>query len=143
MVPVASKMSTRLGGWKSTYCIDGIENRLGCHTNREKEPWLVIDYGSPVKISGIVIIPWAGYEVRAKNLEVRVSDEMPVKGQLFTGGQRLGSNQGTVSRNWKIEIASESGIDLLGRYLIVQSNIGGGGDYFGSQEVKAWGIGRR
>ena len=143
---MTAKISSQNRGNKATMCIDGNERSGLCLTGREKAPWLVIDYGSSVKIRGIVIIPWHGHEYRAKNLEVRVADEMPVKGQLFTNGQRLGSSEGPVPRNWNIDITSESGAQLHGRYLVLQSNYGpvhrGRGEHLGLQEVRAWGKGR-
>ena len=144
-MPATAKMSSTHSSWAATKCIDGNKDS-GCHSQKEKVPWVAIDYGGSVKIRGVVIIPRPGQEHRARNLEVRVADEMPVAGQLFTGGQRLGTSKEQVPRDWNIEITSESGSQLLGRYLVVQNNfepIWGGGEYFNYHEFTAWGKGKR
>ena len=140
-MPVTAKLSSDWPGYAGTKCIDGDKGNV-CHALKEKVPWLVIDYGRSVKIRGVVIIPRNGLEIRARNLEVRVADVMPVKGQPFTAGQRLGTSKEQVTRNWNIEITSESGSQLLGRYLVVQNNFEGGGDFLNYHEVTAWGKGR-
>jgi len=63
-----------------------------CHTHNERAPWLAIDYGSTVTVKRVEIFNREGCcGDRTKNVDVRVSNELPTSGsQMFSGGFLLG-----------------------------------------------------
>ena len=73
-------------------CIDGNTNRLGCHTAAYRYPWFAIDYGTTVNVERVEIFNRGDCcGSNAKNVDVRVTDELPTSGsQRFSGGNLLG-----------------------------------------------------
>ena len=76
---------------------------------------------------------------RAKNIEVRLSNELPADGEsMYEGGLLLGKFEGPGTTGGTIEIESEEGWEqLVGRYLIVQMDSGKDPLHF--NEVTAFG----
>ena len=74
-----------------------------------------------------------------KNVEVRISDELPADGEsMFTGGLLLGTYEGPGTKGESIEIESdELWKQKVGRYLIVQMD--NGKDPLHLKEVTAFG----
>ena len=83
----------------------------------------------------------AGYE-RTKNIQIRISNELPANGKtMFSGGQALGTFKGPATRGQINEIRSGPGWhNKIGRFLIIQMNMGKGGNYLNLHEVQAVGI---
>ena len=77
---------------------------------------------------------------RTKNIEVRLSNELPEDGKsMFTGGILLGKFAGPGKKGERIEIESEEGPweQYIGRYLIVQMD--NGAQPINLKEVTAFG----
>ena len=112
----ATQSSTYAGDIKhpAAYCIDG-ETRPGkgmrkyafCHTQRERYPWFAADYGKTYVIERVKIFnrhDCCGK--RTRNVEVRVSEELPTSAsQKFSGGSLLGTFAGPGSNGQHIEIS--------------------------------------
>ena len=123
------------------------ENTNMCHTKvtnkvAEPNPWFAIDYGDEVRVSvgKTVIVNRKGCcGERAKNIEVRLSNELPTDGEsMYEGGRLLGKFEGPGTTGGTIEIESEEGWEqLVGRYLIVQMD--NGEDPLHFKEVTAFG----
>ena len=79
-------------------CIDGFTAPVStlphggiCHTNKDATPWIAIDYGTRVIVERVEIFNRDGFEDRTRNVDVRISDELPTSGsQMFSGGTLLG-----------------------------------------------------
>ena len=82
-----------------------------------------------------------GYE-RTKNVQIRISNELPANGKtMFSGGKTLGTFKGPATRGQINRIHSGPGWETkTGRYLIIQMNMGRGGNYLNLHEVQAVGI---
>ena len=80
-----------IDGDKTTKTVDNL-----CHSNRdenERAPWLALDFGdSDSSVERVDIFNRADCcGPRLKNVEVRVSDELPTDGsQMFSGGSLFG-----------------------------------------------------
>ena len=132
-------------------CIDGITDGPDsidsqgdlCHTRHEKAPWFALDYGDGVKVSveKVVIVNRGGDNSRTKNVEIRLSDELPTSGgSMFTGGELLGTFAGPGSAGQLIEIESGPGwAEKYGRYVILQLNLAPGSGPINLKEVTAFG----
>ena len=114
-------------------CIDGDTGRdnfwmiwIGyvlriCHTTKELYPWLAIDYGRTFAIDRVEIFNrreccWS----RCRNVEVRVSEELPASGsQKFFGGSLLGSYTGPATKGQ--DIITISGVNFCLKYCIEQT----------------------
>ena len=108
----------------------------------EPAPWFAIDYGDEVQVSvgkTVIVNRKTCCGKRAKNIEVRLSDELPTDGKsMYEGGLLLGKFEGPGSKGGTIDIESEEGWEqLVGRYLIVQ--IDDGKDLLHFNEVTAFG----
>jgi hypothetical protein len=128
--PVSATQSSILEGWGDAHqyeagnCIDGdTGGRRLCHTNDGTEnddatPWIAIDYGTRVIVERVEIFNRLIYGDRARNIDVRISDELPSSGsQMFSGGTLLGHFAGPATDGQHIII---SGQETSGRYVIVQ-----------------------
>ena len=85
-------------------CIDGdtagidIYGQLSlCHTNDhtgndDATPWIAVDYGTRVVVERVELFNRADrFGDRTRNVDVRISDELPTSGdQMFSGGTLLG-----------------------------------------------------
>ena len=96
-------------------CIDGDESsdlRGGryviCHTNRERAPWIAIDYGTSVTVKRVEIFNRGKSGQLTRNVEVRISDKLPTSGsQMFSGGTVLGRFAGPASNGQHITISGQ------------------------------------
>ena len=97
-------------------CIDGIKDSdLGpkgrwaiCHTNKERAPWIAIDYGTSVTVERVEIFSSGFGWQRTRNVEVQISDKLPTSGsQLFSGGTLLGRFAGPASKGQHINITGQ------------------------------------
>ena len=114
--PVAANLSsTRRVGYEASKCIDGrtdfsddwrLKNPDLCHTKDEPTPWLAIDYGKNVTVERVELFNrhhCCGE--RTRNVDIRVSDELPTSGsQMFSGGTLLGHFAGPGSDGQHIVI---------------------------------------
>ena len=132
-------------------CIDGITDGPDahpgdlCHTNHEQAPWFALDFGENfrVAIDKVLIyhrVACAGCAARTRNVEIRLSDELPTTASsMFTGGNLLGTFGGPATSGQLIEIKSEPRWPLKnGRFLIVQMD--NGNDPLNLKEVVAYGV---
>ena len=77
-----------------------------CHTEFEPAPWLAIDYGTSVTVRRVEIFNRDGFGDRTRNVDVRVSNELPSTGALmFSGGSLLGHFSGPAADGQKITIS--------------------------------------
>merc|ERR1712061_128497 len=120
-------------------CIDGVinpANRSICHTSETATPWIAIDYGTSVTVQRVEIFNrhhCCGS--RTKNVDVRISDELPTsETQMFSGGTLLGHFAGPGTDGQHIVISGQA---ASGRYVIVQMD--NGGLPMNLDEVKAFG----
>merc|ERR1712223_523442 len=124
-------------------CIDGdieghsLVDRNMCHTQNEPSPWLAIDYGTTVTINKVEIFNREdGGGDRAKNVDVRVSNELPTSAnEMFSGGSLLGHFAGPGTDGQHIIITGQA---VSGRYVIVQMD-NGEGVHLNLREVMAFG----
>ena len=77
-----------------------------CHTKNEPSPWLAIDYGTPVTVNRVEIFNREDCcGDRTKNIDVRVSNELPTSAsEMFTGGSLLGHFAGPATNGQRINI---------------------------------------
>ena len=79
-------------------CIDRDTEGEFCHTlgNTDATPWIAIDYGTRVMVERVEIFNRADCcGDRTRNVDVRISDELPTSGdQMFSGGTLLGNFAG-------------------------------------------------
>ena len=120
--PVTATQSSTLAGDANQFgagnCIDGeirdVDHgpdgiRSICHTNDEATPWIAIDYGTLVIVQRVEIFnrPVAGS--RTRNVNVRISDELPTSGsQMFSGGTLLGHFAGPGTNGQHIIISGQT-----------------------------------
>jgi len=118
------------------YCIDGnTKSGRVCASNVENAPWLAIDYGTKVDIERVEIFNRVKWGDRSRNIDVRISDELPTSGsKMFSGGALLGHFDGPATDGEHIIISGKT--MLSGRYVIVQLNQK---TILNFQEVKAFG----
>ena len=85
---------------------DGI--RSICHTNDDATPWIALDFGSSVTIQRVEIFNRPYYGSRTKNVDVRISDELPSsRSKMFSGGVPLGHFTGPATDGQHIVISGE------------------------------------
>ena len=143
-------------GYKAELCINGKDNGPDqgkknpdmCHSKQDPVPWIALDFGEEMQVSvgKVVIVNRINCcHDRTKNLEVRLTNELPADGKsLFTGGQLLGTFDGPGTAGQKIEIEAEEGWEqAIGRYLLVQmdhtESKEGKGSWLNLKEVTAFG----
>ena len=79
-----------------------------CHTEVEPAPWLAIDYGTSVTVRRVEIFNRDGFGDRTRNVDVRISNELPSTGALmFSGGSLLGHFTGPAADGQKITISGQ------------------------------------
>ena len=95
--PVTARLSSTLPGYAASKCIDGDEISVThgtslCHSSAASAPWLAVDYVASVSIRWVEIFNRRDCcGDRTKNVNVRVSDELPTTDkQMFSGGALLG-----------------------------------------------------
>ena len=84
-----------------------------CHTeNGEAKPWIAIDYGTRVIVERVEIFnrdgSYGSYGDRTRNVDVRISDELPTSGsQMFSGGTLLGHFAGPATDGQHIIVSGQ------------------------------------
>ena len=84
---------------------------------------------------------WDGGYERTKNIQIRISNELPANGKtMFSGGSALGSYKGP-AYSGEILILPSGPLwrQKDGRYLVIQMDMGKGGNYLNLQEVEVFG----
>ena len=122
--PVTASQSSTYAGDANQFgaanCIDGeirdVDHgpdgiRSICHTNDEATPWIAIDYGTLVIVQRVEIFNRPAYGSRTRNVNVRISDELPTSGsQMFSGGTLFGHFAGPGTDGQHIIIPGETQI---------------------------------
>ena len=102
-------------------CIDGDFGSI-CHTcgGGHPAPWLAIDYGTSVTIQRVEIFNRHDYGWwRTRNVDVRISDELPTSGsQMFSGGTLFGHFAGPGTDGQHIVISGEKQL-WKSKFLII------------------------
>ena len=80
-----------------------------CHTDKVAAPWIAIDYGTSVTVQRVEIFNiGTRYGLRTRNLDIRISDELPTSAdQMFSGGHLLGHFAGPATRSQHITISGQ------------------------------------
>ena len=154
--PITALLSTTYnplaGGGGADKCIDGITNSADgnlCHSQIEAAPWLVLDFGEGAKVSIERVLLYNREDsaaARTKNVEVRLSNELPTSSSsMYSGGFLLGTFQGPAVPSEIVEIKAETWSTWPGhgRYLIVQlnhMNPMNNNDYLNLVEAVAFGV---
>ena len=115
-----------------------VRSNLCCTNPHENAPWLALKFPEPVKVARVDIYNRgdANYGSRLKNVEVRLTDELPTSGdQMYTGGQLLGTFDGPGTNG---QIVKVEGTARTGRYVLIQMNNRGS---LNLHEVEAFGVG--
>ena len=106
--PVTATLSSAHSRFSAAKCIDGDTHGDGmCHTKNERAPWIAIDYGKTVTVQRVeifnIVSCWT------KNVDVRISDELPASGsQMFSGGALFGHFRGPATNGEHIIISGEN-----------------------------------
>ena len=130
LVPYAASMSSQYYHLEASRCIDG--NTVGdfenlCHTdvNSDPAPWLLLKFQNTVEVTRVEIYNrndsnWQATYERTRNVEVRLTDELPTTGDtMYTGGQLLGTFKGPATQG---QIISVNGSAKTGRNVLIQMN---------------------
>ena len=148
LTPVTARLSsTYHTNYAARVCIDGVTTGFTklCHSKKETAPWLALDYGKGAEVSVEKVFLFNrgdGHYERTKNVHIRISNELPANGKtMFSGGEALGTFKGPATRGQTNVIPSGPGWEnKIGRFLIIQMNMGKGGNYLNLHEVQAVGI---
>ena len=96
-----------------------------CHTGSciDNTPWLALEFPGPVMVTRVDIYnrdDALSNAQRLKNVEVRLTDELPPSGdQMFTGGQLLGTFEGPGTKS---QIIKMEGPAKTRKYVLIQMN---------------------
>ena len=128
-------MSSQLRDFAASRCIDGVTTvgpqtgdlRNLCHTlvNQDPAPWLLLKFQNTVEVTRVEIYNrndsnWQATYERTRNVEVRLIDELPTRGDtMYTGGQLLGTFKGPATQG---QIISVNGSAKTGRNVLIQMN---------------------
>ena len=108
-----------------------------CHTGSciDNTPWLALEFPGPVMVTRVDIYNRDDhYGSRLRNVEVRLTDDLPPSGdQMYTGGQLLGTFDGPGTKG---QIIKMEGPAKTGRYVLIQMN---NRDCLNLHEVEAFG----
>ena len=118
--PVTATQSSVYYNSTASNCIDGVigDDSNLCHTNgNEDAPWIAIDYGTSVTVQRVEIFNRGsdstgcvsnGCGERTRNVDVRISDELPTSAsQMFSGGTLLGHFAGPGTDAQRIIISGQ------------------------------------
>ena len=125
LVPYAASMSSQHLDFEASRCIDGVTTGDPgnlCHTatNGDSAPWLLLQFRNRVSVTKVEIYNRVTSGDRTRNLEVRLTEELPTTGAtMYTGGQLLGTFQGPGGNG---QVISVSGSAKTGRYVLIQMN---------------------
>ena len=106
---------------------------------------MALDYGEDTQVSVEKVLLYNRHDgsfERTKNVQIRISDELPASGEtMFEGGEALGAFKGPSIKGQIVEIPSGPGWDKKnGRYLIIQMNMGYTPNMLNLKEAYAVGI---
>ena len=106
---MTATLSSTYGEFPGANCIDGSFSFLSmCNTNNDATPWIAIDYGTRVIVERVEIFNRDGFEDRTRNVDVRISDELPTSGsQMFSGGTLLGHFAGPATDGQHIIVSGQ------------------------------------
>ena len=109
----ATQSSTLAPVYGAEKCIDGIisvDTHEVCHTLGDPAPWLAIDYRISVTVQRVELFNRIGsYGNRTRNVDVRISDELPASGsQMFSGGTLFGHFAGPGTDGQHIIISGQT-----------------------------------
>merc|ERR1712179_708291 len=144
LTPVAAFLSTTQYIFAASVCIDGVTRGLHklCHSKYENAPWLALDYGRKVSVERVLLFNRRDCcYTRTKNVQIRISNNLPNNGKtMFSGGKAghlLGTFRGPATRGQINRIHSGPGWEKKsGRYLIIQMKA----TYINLHEVRAVGM---
>ena len=121
--PVTATLSSTLqddNDFGAAKCIDGntegpdeglpdVASDDFCHTEEEPTPWIAIDFGTTVTVQRVEIFNRRHCcGERTRNVDVRISDEVPTSGnQMFSGGTLLGHFAGPATDGQHIIISGQ------------------------------------
>ena len=114
-------------GASAPKCIDGVTSGnwlTVCgtpQTPQQPAPWIALEFHSRVEVTKVVLYARKDCcSERTKNLDVRITDELPTSGdRMYTGGELLGSYEGPAREG---QIITVKGSPQFGRYVLVQMN---------------------
>ena len=110
---MTATQSSTLPGYGAEKCIDGIisvDTHKVCHTWGDPAPWLAIDYRISVTVQRVELFNRIGCcGERTRNVDVRISDELPTSGsQMFSGGTLFGHFAGPGTDGQHIIISGQT-----------------------------------
>ena len=110
---MTATQSSTLPGYGAEKCIDGIisvDTHKVCHTWGDPAPWLAIDYRISVTVQRVELFNRIGsHGDRTRNVDVRISDELPASGsQMFSGGTLFGHFAGPGTDGQHIVISGQT-----------------------------------
>ena len=93
----------------ASYCINGdTQNGRVCSSQNENAPWFAIDFETEVMIERVEIFNRGWEGARTRNVEIRISDELPTSGdEMFSGGTLLGHFAGPATNGQHIIISGK------------------------------------
>ena len=113
---MTATLSSTYGALAGANCIDGNTAPVStlshggiCHTNNDATPWIAIDYGTRVIVERVEIFNRGDCcGDRTRNVDVRISDELPTSGdQMFSGGHLLGHFAGPGTNGQHIIVSGQ------------------------------------
>merc|ERR1711970_1546299 len=106
-------------GYEPGKCVDYNPSTFCHNEGPEQNPFLVLEYDSPVSVPEVVVTNRADCcGQRTKNMFVTVTNMMPVKGNIAQG-DTLGSFTGPGSKGQVIPIKA-TGEPPVGKYVVIQ-----------------------
>merc|ERR1711874_372942 len=99
-------------------CVDGDPSTFCHNKGSEQNPFLVLEYDSPVSVPEVVVTNRNMYGERTKNMFVTVTNKKPVKGKIAEG-EILGSFTGPGTNGQVITIKA-TGKAPVGKYVVIQ-----------------------
>ena len=111
MTATLSSTAYNYGHYVAGNCIDGDTGGRDtlCHSYGGATPWIAVDYGTRVSVQKVEIFNRADCcGDRTRNVDVRLSDELPTSGsQMFSGGTLLGHFAGPGTNGQHIIISGQ------------------------------------
>merc|ERR1711874_152411 len=115
-VQLSTDHSSRGSRYQAINCVDGDPSTFCHNKGSELNPFLVLEYDSPVSVPEVVVTNRDGSGDRTKNMFVTVTNKKPVKGKIAEG-EILGSFTGPGTNGQVITIKA-TGKALLGSMLL-------------------------
>ena len=116
---MSSTAISTYGALEAGHCIDGNTVPVGtlphggiCSTtpNNDATPWIAIDYNTRVIVERVELFNRVdGWGNRTRNVDVRISDELPTSAnEMFSGGTLLGHFAGPGTDGQHIVISGQT-----------------------------------